>query len=63
MDNIDVHDLPEEKAEIVNEIVELFRLEQRKNTKKRGEPQEIVFLSRPMGAVRGNVTRKDIYDF
>ncbi len=63
MDSIDVRDLPEEKAEFVRKIVELFRREERAKMEKRKEPERINFLSRPMRDVRETVTRKEMHDF
>ena len=67
MDRIDVHDLPEEEAELVAAFVEFLR--RRKSLA--AEPQEVreaaataplvPFATWPLG-VKGTLSREEIYD-
>ena len=62
--NVDVHDLPEEDAEIVQKIAELIRQRVKKEGKQaRPQVEDEIFTvaSWPIGA-KENLTRKDIYD-
>ncbi len=61
---IDVHDLPEEKVEFVQKLVEFLRKDE--ETKKKEKPprvEKIHFLSKRMGNVKGTLSRKEMYDF
>ena len=64
MESIDVHDLPEEEAEIVVAFVEF--LKQRRKQPSQGEhpppqvPAESPFASWSLGA-KGTLSREDIY--
>ena len=59
MNIIDVHDLREEDANFVQRMVEFLR----KTRKEReGEAEEISFATWPLG-VKGNLTRKELYDY
>lgn len=62
--NVDVHDLPEEDAEMIQKIAELVREKVRKEEKQPGrqaEGEAFTVASWPLGA-KENLTRKDIYD-
>ena len=61
--NIDVHDLPEEKVNIIQKIVELFRRDEETKREKDEGPEKIDFLSKPMGKIKGTLSRKEMYDF
>lgn len=61
---IDVHDLPEEKAEFVQKLVEFLRKdEETKKKEKSPRVEKINFLSKQMGNVKGTLSRKEMYDF
>ncbi len=61
---IDVHDLPEEKAEFVQKLVEFLRKdEETKKKEKTQRVENINFLSKRMGNVKGTLSRKEMYDF
>lgn len=66
MDTIDVHDLPEEEAKLIEELVE--RLREKVKMRKLPQPiqeeeeEEVKFGSWPLG-VKGKVTREEIYDY
>ena len=65
MESIDVHDLPEDEAEIVAAFVEF--LKQRRQQQAQREhppaqtPAESPFTSWPLGA-KGTLSREDIYE-
>ena len=65
MESIDVHDLPEDEAEIVAAFVEF--LKQRKQQRAQREqpaahvPAESPFASWPLGA-KGMLSREEIYE-
>jgi hypothetical protein len=65
MESIDVHDLPEDEAEIVAAFVEFLR-ERRHQRAQRAQPPanvppESLFASWPLGA-KGTLSREDIYE-
>jgi hypothetical protein len=65
MESIDVHDLPDDEAEIVAAFVEF--LKQRRHQRAQQEqppahvPAESPFASWPLG-VKGTLRREDIYE-
>jgi hypothetical protein len=73
VENIDVHDLPEEEARMVAAFVEFLRRRRSQQLDGEQEPQEIreaspgqtpaetVFAAWPLG-VKGLLTREEIYD-
>jgi len=61
VDTIDVHDLPEEDINLLQEIVEFLRKRAMLRQKKTTKEEKIDFASWPLG-VKGKLTRKEIYD-
>jgi hypothetical protein len=69
MESIDVHDLPEDDAQLIAAFVEFLRL---RHIQRGGEPateipveakqDEPVFASWPLG-VKGTLSREEIYDY
>jgi hypothetical protein len=65
MESIDVHDLPEDEAEVVAAFVEFLK-QRRQQQVQRGQPPaktptESPFASWPLG-VKGTLSREDIYE-
>jgi len=60
---IDVHDLPEEEARLVQDFVEFLREKaRRKKPEAEGkEAEEVVFTAHPSDVI-GDLTRREIYD-
>jgi hypothetical protein len=68
MESIDVHDLPENEAQVVAAFVEFLRNRQRQREKEQviaiqlgATPHEPVFSAWPLG-VKGTLSREEIYD-
>jgi hypothetical protein len=64
MDSIDVHDLPEEQAELLAAFVAFLR--QRRQRAEVSAPEALIrtaepFATWPLG-VKGRLTREDIYE-
>jgi hypothetical protein len=65
MEQIDVHDLPEEQAQLLQEFVEF--LKQRGRTRGQAEEQPLPLAETPAFAVwplgvKGTLSREEIYD-
>lgn len=61
---IDIHDLPEEEARLVQEFAEFLKERAKIRKEKTRETEgkdETVFATWPLG-VKGKLTRRDIYD-
>lgn len=64
IDKVDVHDLPEKDAEVIQKLAELMRERIKKEAKKEKEPRERIKLpTYRLGAVKGSLSRKEIYDY
>ena len=68
MESIDVHDLPEDEAQVIAAYVELLRVRRkpREGEMARATPadaarDELVFATWPLG-VKGTLSREEIYD-
>ena len=68
MDSIDVHDLPEEQAQLLAAFAEFLRQrrwpateEAPRTVKERKPPRELLFAAWPLG-VKGNLSREEIYE-
>lgn len=63
-DVIDVHDLPENEVRFIQKLVNLIRRSaQKKFPGEAAEGEKIEFLIRPLGEVKGNLSRREIYDY
>jgi hypothetical protein len=59
---IDVHDLPEEVAKLIQQLVECLRQRAgRKPMAEEKEVGEVVFTAHPSDVI-GDLTRREIYD-
>ena len=63
VEQIDVRDLPEEEVKVIEKLVELLRRIPKVEKENAKKPEKIEFLSKPMGKVKGNLSRKEIYDY
>lgn len=64
IDKVDVHDLPEKDAEVIQKLAELMRERIKKEAKKEKEPRETIKLpTYRLGVVKGNLNRREIYDY
>jgi hypothetical protein len=64
IDNIDVHDLPENEVRVIQEFVEFIREKERRNKEKKAEGEVIeedTLTSHPSNVI-GKITRREIYD-
>jgi hypothetical protein len=68
MESIDVHDLPEDEAQVIAAFVEFLRVRHRQRagaqapaTPADAARDEPVFAAWPLG-VKGTLSREDIYD-
>ncbi len=62
INQIDVHDLPQEEVKFIQKIVELVRERINKKQTKVEVKEEVLFNSWPLG-VKGKLTRREIYDY
>lgn len=63
IDNVDVHDLPEKDIEIIQQLVEFMRKRAKEEAKVNKEVRERIKLpTYPLGAVKGNLSRREIYE-
>ena len=63
---IDVHDLPEKEVQFIQQLVDLLKEKGRKGTKRIGEKKlgkRITLPTYQLGAVHGNLSRREMYDF
>jgi hypothetical protein len=65
MESIDVHDLPDDEAEIVAALVEFLKQRRQQRAQRAHPPANIPaespFASWPLGA-KGTLSREDIYE-
>jgi len=62
VENIDVHDLPEEDVRFIRKLVDLLRERVKMRKARADEKEEIIFAVWPLG-VKGKLTRREIYDY
>ncbi|MHB8579129.1 MAG: hypothetical protein ACYDA4_04615 [Ignavibacteriaceae bacterium] len=62
-DIIDISGLPEEEVKVLEKLVELLRRIPKVEKESAKKPEKIEFLSKPMGKVKGTLSRKEIYDY
>ncbi len=63
VEQIDVRDLSEEEVKVIEKLVEMLRRVPKVEKEGAKKPEKIEFLSKPMGKVKGNFNRKEIYDY
>jgi hypothetical protein len=63
IEQIDVRDLPEEEVKVIAKLVELLRRVPKVEKEKAKKSEKIEFLSKPMGEMKGSLSRKEIYDY
>lgn len=63
IDKVDVHDLPEKDAEVIQKLAELMRERIKKEATKETSRERIKLPTYRLGVVKGNLSRRDIYDY
>ena len=59
---LDIHDLPEEDAVVVQKFVEFLRATRKSGANQEEQKENIVFSEWPL-KIKGKLTRREIYDY